>query len=452
MIIIFTGFVILLTITLVFISFKLALAVFGGSMLIVIVFFRPFWGLLLYIALTYLRPQEFVAGLKGLPIMQLMAVVIIGTMILHKTFRREPFESLKMPQTIFMFIFLALIPLSQLQFFYLTGAKNSFVSFLPQFMLFFMLVSLVNDLEELRKTYLLLFILTLALAINGIYQYHHGTDIAGQTMIHGRIRWIGIFEDPNDLGLTILVFTPFAIINLLDKTKSLPARFIWFIFFCLLTYALYLTNSRGTFLGLIAVLIYFSIQHLGWIRGLILGAILLTISLAAGPGRLSEISMEESSASGRLDAWATGLSLFLWRPILGVGYGNFTEYHHLTAHNSVVLCMSELGIAGLFVWMLMLVKSFRQMMNINTSTTSALAHKYTDTMQMAIIGFFVSAFFLSRTYNAVFYILIALASITACQIGKQVNIEMSLIGKKTLIANMVSILLLILMIKLLLVI
>lgn len=437
------------TLALIAFSFKIALAVFAGSLFLVMVFFQPFWGLLVYIAMTYLRPQEFVEALRGQPIMLVMAAVILGTLVVHKTLRREPFPAFKMPQTIIMIFFFLIIPLSHLQIFYLTAAKDSFMAFLPIFMLFFMLVSLIENIEQLKTVYLFLFSITLLLAVNGIYQYHHGTDIAGQTMIQGRIRWIGIFEDPNDLGLTILVFTPFALVNAFSRSVNILKRSLWLIAFLILVYALYLTDSRGTFLGLIAVLGFFFVKRFGKMRGAVLGAVLLLAALAAGPGRFSEISTEEASASGRLDAWATGLSLFFWRPLLGIGFGNFTEYHHLTAHNSVVLCMAELGFPGIFAWMLLMVKSFRDILIIEGQNLSGRMPVYLETMQLAIVGFFVSAFFLSRTYNAVYYIVIALASLTAYLMGRESGTRLSFLSKKTVMITLVSIIILIVIIKIL---
>lgn len=450
-ILITASIVAIFTLVLIAFSFNIALAAFAGSFFVVMVFFRPFWGLLLYIGMTYLRPQEFVGVLRGKPIMLIMAAVIIGTLIIHKTLRREQFPAFKMPQTFMMIAFFLLIPLSHLQIFYLTAAKDSFMAFLPTFTFFFMLVSLVEDIDQLKTAYLFLFFITLFLGVNGIYQYHHGTDIAGQTMIQGRIRWIGIFEDPNDLGLTLLVFTPFALVNAFSRRINILKRSLWLAAFLVLVYALYLTDSRGTFLGLIAVLGYFFVKRFGKLKGIILGSILLLLALAAGPGRFSEISTEEASASGRLDAWATGLSLFFWRPALGIGFGNFTEFHHLTAHNSVVLCMAELGLPGIFVWMLLMVKSFRDIILLERVEIPGWMFRYIETMQLAVVGFFVSAFFLSRTYNAVYYIVIALSSLTAYLMSRELNIKLPFLTKRTVLTTFISIIVLIIVIKLLLV-
>ena len=42
----------------------------------------------------------------------------------------------------------------------------------------------------------------------------------------------------------------------------------------------------------------------------------------------------------------------MWRshPFLGVGLGQFGEYHYLTAHNSYLLALAELGFPGMVLF------------------------------------------------------------------------------------------------------
>ncbi len=398
-------------IALLLVSVKTAVAVFAGGLAGTVIFFYPFQGLLIYLMMTYIRPQEFVAALREKPLMLALAFVILGTLLLHAAVRKRTFMLLNTRQGLLMFIFFILIPLSHLQRLYLTGASDAFNDFLPVYLLFFMIVNLVDNPGQLKKAIYLLFSMTLLLSLNGILQYYRGYDIAGQTSFEGRIRWIGIFADPNDLGLAILAFTPFAIVNLLNRKKTILNRVLWATAVAVLIYALYLTNSRGTFIGLLAILTFILCKRIGMVKGLLLGAILGSIVLVAGPSRMSDMSMDEASASGRIDAWATGLNLLIWRPVLGVGYHNFTEYHHLTAHNSVVLCMSELGLIGLYVWLMMIVSSFREMALVQKYARGTEFAVYAEVMQLSLVGFFVSAFFLSRTYDEVLYIIIAICTL-----------------------------------------
>ncbi len=403
-------FALLTTLALLY-SVKMGFALFAGGLLVVAVFFKPFWGLLLYLAMLYLRPQEFVEALRAKPIMLALALLVLGTLLIHNAMRKSRFLAFDLRQGVFMIAFFAVIVMSQLQRLYLTGARAAFDSYLPVFILFFMIVNLVSSFEEMKRTYALLFVMTVFLAANGILQHYRGYDIAGQTMFDGRIRWIGIFEDPNDLGLAILSFTPFALLKLSGKGVALRGRVGYAIILGVLLYALYLTNSRGTFIGLLAVLAYIFCRRWGIVRGLLVAGVIGAAVFAAGPSRLADMSVSEESASGRIVAWEQGLGLLKWRPILGVGYASFTEYHPLTAHNSVVLCMAELGFVGLYVWMLLIVTSFHETFVVENRARDGEYAFYAQVMQLSLIGFFVAAFFLSRTYNEVLYIVIALCAI-----------------------------------------
>jgi putative inorganic carbon (HCO3(-)) transporter len=333
-----------------------------------------------------------------------------------------------------MIAFFVIIILSQLQRFYIGGARMAFDSFLPVFILFFMIINLVTGFAEMKRTYLLLLVMTVFLAANGILQYHRGFDIAGERMFEGRIRWIGIFEDPNDLGLAILAFTPFALLKLARKGCTVFSRIGYLLVLGILLYALYLTNSRGTFIGLLVVFAYLSCRTWGTVRGLLATAVLGAAVFIAGPSRLADLSRSEASASGRIDAWAQGLGLLKWRPILGVGYGSFTEYHALTAHNSIVLCMAELGLVGLYVWLLLIVTSFQEMIVLERRAQEGEYAFYARTMQLSMVGFFTAAFFLSRTYNEVLYIMLALCAVLSSFGREQFGYRVPFLPRNTAIA------------------
>jgi O-antigen ligase len=52
----------------------------------------------------------------------------------------------------------------------------------------------------------------------------------------------------------------------------------------------------------------------------------------------------------RYDAWSAGLDMWHHSPIFGVGPRAFVDHNYLTAHNSFVLSLGELGFVGLFLF------------------------------------------------------------------------------------------------------
>src|ERR1700682_4357662 len=47
--------------------------------------------------------------------------------------------------------------------------------------------------------------------------------------------------------------------------------------------------------------------------------------------------------------------MFKSAPLFGIGFNGFTEFLDITAHNSFVLCLAELGLLGSTLWMALLV-------------------------------------------------------------------------------------------------
>jgi O-antigen ligase len=89
---------------------------------------------------------------------------------------------------------------------------------------------------------------------------------------------------------------------------------------------------------------------------------LVPASLVAIPvlllgGRSGESA--DLSTEMRYDAWATGLDMWHHSPIWGVGPRMFGTHFFLTAHNTYVLALSELGFVGLFLFVAVLYLAFK---------------------------------------------------------------------------------------------
>jgi len=98
------------------------------------------------------------------------------------------------------------------------------------------------------------------------------------------------------------------------------------------------------------------------------------------------------------------------RPIFGVGYGQFTDHNPLTAHNSFVLCFSETGLVGYFLWLGLIVLVTKQLQRAVALTEYGPGEPgLAAPLRNAMAGFLTCAFFLSRSYQPGLYILLSLA-------------------------------------------
>jgi O-antigen ligase len=110
-------------------------------------------------------------------------------------------------------------------------------------------------------------------------------------------------------------------------------------------------------------------------------------------------------------------------PIWGVGKAQFVEHHPRTAHNSLVLCLAETGLAGTALWLGLFYFTFRDTKRAAAyQAQQALAAEpegakpkragvpcQSMVIQVSLIAFAVGGFFLSRTYTPPLYVYLGLA-------------------------------------------
>jgi len=193
-----------------------------------------------------------------------------------------------------------------------------------------------------------------------------------------------------------------------------------------LCYGAILTNSRGALLATLTLFALEGSRRYGRIAVAI--AAVLAVPALLAVTRLSQLSAGEESATGRLDAWYQGIQLLREHPLFGVGFGFFITFNDLTAHNSIVLPMAELGILGLTMWLGIIWYSARMLWwlgygphasadrvrALGEATNEADRATYREIMAArglltTFAGYGVGAFFLSQSYSAPLFLLCGLA-------------------------------------------
>jgi O-antigen ligase len=390
------------------VSVKLALVAGVGLAAVAIIFMKPFYGLLIYIVMLFVRPQDFVPSLERLRVMLLLAAVILLTFFIHKVIRREPISFFATRQHILLFILLVLVPVSEIANGLVAEAWDSLNEFLAVFLLFFLIVSITDDFDRFRKVCWLLVFCTTLISINGIVMHFRGVGLAGTTPVEGtRVRWIGIFGDPNDLALTINSFFPFILMSLFDPGVGRLKKLLLVAAAAVAVLTLFWTNSRGGFIAFVAIIGVFAIKRWGVLKGIAVGAVFMAAALLFAPSRMGNISPYEVSAAGRVNSWIDGLVMLKSNPVFGVGFLNFEKHATLSAHSAFIQSMAELGVVGYFVWMALVSMCFFDIHAVSRTLDYPYA-KYARILQLSFIGFLVSAVFLSQAYMPVLYILAAL--------------------------------------------
>jgi putative inorganic carbon (hco3(-)) transporter len=229
-----------------------------------------------------------------------------------------------------------------------------------------------------------------------------------------RIRALGFMNDPNDLAMAMIV--ALGLIGGIWRPGLNLRHLLLAAAAAGLVYGIFLTRSRGGAVALVVVLWRFAAGRVGRLPALVVLLALGSAVMALDFGGRS-LSAEDASASGRLEAWTEGFEMLKTQPVLGVGYGQFLDYHTLTAHNSLVLCLAETGLLGTFFWAGLFVVAFLELHGLKQLSGGEpfddAARQWAGALQLSLIGFMAAAFFLSRTFAPTLYLIVGLSAATA---------------------------------------
>lgn len=244
-----------------------------------------------------------------------------------------------------------------------------------------------------------------------------GTSSIGK----GRVRYLGPLQDPNELSLALGIGIPFAF-AFLERKRSASRTLLLAVTIGMVGWCTVLTQSRGGQLVFLAVIGAYFIKRYG-LTGAIAGAVLGSPMLLLG-GRSGEEA--ESSSLERLECWYEGMSMFKQYPGFGVGAGQFTEHHFLTAHNSYVLAPAEIGFPGMVIWSMVMYVTVKipvvalKRLQPSAATDGApgpeanVARAWSMGLLAALIGLLVGIFFLSFCYHQVLWIFVGLSGALYC--------------------------------------
>lgn len=373
---------------------------------------QPYFYLLAYLTVLYIRPHEFVPGFIGLPILPVLLLVAFMFWLARQK------KHLDAPQFWLVPLIMVLMALSVVFSGWFMGGINVLSDFAPVVMLFYMVSTSTDSLQRIRQMFLTLAFCTTVIACHGVDQSIKGIGWTGaQLSQETRITYLGFLNDPNDLAMALVMVLPMAL--------QLARRLGWLLRLASLVasgtivYAVYLTNSRGSVLAMAAMLFLYGVLRYGALKSFIVLPILAVPLLVLGPSRMSNMSANEESAEGRVEAWYAGVQMLILRPLFGVGKGMFADRHGLTAHNSFVLAFAELGMIGYFFWLSNVFISWLMLQRIVFTPSAAgataeesaqweLIRENARTLWYGYVGGLVSAFFLSRSYVVILYLHIAL--------------------------------------------
>ena len=320
-------------------------------------------GFALFLALNavlLIRPQEWIPGLQ-IPFYE---ILIIGSVLtcFRGLARQLDTRSLgAAPVSVCVLGMFAAIVMSHVAHLWAAGAYASGMPFLKILLYYFLLLVTVDTPKRLRTT-MCGFVLSLGVVtLLAILQYSELIDMPGWAVIedrrfdsetgtatiHRRMVGAGIFNDPNDLALILVVGMAAGLYLLLTPGQGI-VRIFWLALLGLFGFGLTLTYSRGGFIALLAGVAVLFQARFGWRKAVSLVAVIFPMLLALFGGRQTDISgsLESDTGQGRIQIWQEGLELFRREPLVGIGADKYAERVTHVAHNSFLQCYTELGLFG----------------------------------------------------------------------------------------------------------
>ncbi|MCX7088109.1 MAG: hypothetical protein NTV00_08675, partial [Methylococcales bacterium] len=251
-----------------------------------------FFLLCVYLALVLIRPQELTESTAQYPVVLCTLIITSIPFIFAK-------KNAGSPQFFLLMGLVIVIAISAIA----NGRSGSVVQLVPDFfasvVVPFILFSKLIDTPKKHKIVLFISLLAaLVMVHNGLSQKASdiGVGWAGTKLSEGtRITYLGTLRDPNDLGLFFVMMIPLAA-YLMVSTKAV-LKIIWFSVFSALLYGVFLTNSRGAFLGVLSLLGLWTFERYGVKKSIVIASFLIPVIFVVA-SKFRTIDAEEESAHG----------------------------------------------------------------------------------------------------------------------------------------------------------
>lgn len=391
-------------------------------------FTKPFFGLLLFTWLAYMRPQDFCWGFgKGIRYSLYCAILMYSGWFFNET---RKFTRWSTP-TRWMLGLLLCITVSLI-----TADRDpsdnqstKYFDLTKVYLVTFFAVGMVDDGSRLKK---LAWTIGLTFAFFGVKYGLHGV-LRGGRILQGPG---GMMLDNNDLCLGLTMGLPFMFFLRRIAEQRWLRRFL-VIAFGLTCVAVVCTLSRGGFLTMVLVclLIFNKLKRsiLPWVFVTLAAGIVPFVLPDDFKERLDTLKdpTAEGSAAGRLYAWKVGMKMVAAHPFFGVGFegfvSNFRRYDPLTvrrkdgvksvrvAHNTYVQVWAELGTPALVCFLGMLISSLLWLRRVRKDVERRGGPRwlidFANMLEISLLAFMFGANFLNRAHFDLMYQLVAL---TAC--------------------------------------
>ncbi len=384
-----------------------------------VIVFRPYFGLLVYGWLAYMRPQDMAWGAsRTLPLSQVVAVALAIGLVM--AVGRERWLTLKL-QTVLLLLLGGWISITVVTAVLPDVSGEMYGYYWKAIAISIVTTGLVIDRRRFR---FLVMLIAFSIGLLGAKRGLIGLLSGGARYYDGPG---GFMSDNNSFALVLNMILPLLMaIILTEKQKLLRIGAAVVAGLCVAT--ILFTFSRGGLLTLAAItpLLIWRSRHRV--------AVTLVVALALGGfylwtsdrftqdyvERAQTISdyHEDRSAMGRLNAWHTSWGVFLDYPVFGVGPNNLEVVYRAyspepdrfrVSHNAYLQILCECGLPALLLFLGAIGSAVWSLWRTRREARDPWVEVYARMLQISLLAYFIGSMFLSTAYSELLYQLIAMS-------------------------------------------
>jgi putative inorganic carbon (HCO3(-)) transporter len=404
-----------------YLSVGLPFLVFVVALLLV----GPFGLLIGFIAVLFTRPGDFFPALEHVGIAKTFGLVALVMILSGKLLKRD----LSWARSHFNPWMVALSVAVFISVIDSVDRGTSFTFFNNVYIKIVVLWALMMETITTRNRTVMfqavIGVMTAVIAAYSIWARFNAVNLVEGS----RSSFVGLFADPNDLAMALLMSVPF-LAEAAFSPKMKVSRPIWMLLLFLNLAGLIVTQSRGGLLGLgvvAFVFLQYRLKNIVLVGGLCFVGLLGLVTVA-GIGERQTVAAHggglDASARGRLDAWVAGGRMLIYNPLTGVGlfqvhemFGayavNPVEWRNKTSHNAFVQCGAETGLLGLTPFLALVLmafwSTFRLIREVPPDATP-IQRAFLQSQLGTVGAVMMASLFLSVAWSWFFYIVIAQAA------------------------------------------
>lgn len=393
---------------------------------------RPFFGLLVFSWLAYMRPGDMTWGINQFRPSLWIAVATVAGVFLNKNERLLVLEK----RTLLMGALLAAVGAATLlatnpQLALADTTAGGFFQVAKVIFIAMLTTGLVRTKDRVR---LLMLVIAGSIGLLAMKSFVGGVLNPGVAM-HGPG---GMIRDNNDYGLFLVMAVPL-IAYASQAEKDSPLLRAGLVIMAVACVAgVLLTRSRGgaVALAVLALIWMFRLRRnwMAWVFAPLAFALVIILTPPQLFERVRELFTGELdlSAQYRLIAWEKAMNMGADKPLFGVGPGNFqaewpnylpaTGIDPIVTHNTLFHMLAESGVITLALYLVLHGVTLITLWRVSRRAKDKWRKSYADALFLSLAAFHAGSMFLSRTHFDLPYHLVGISvSVSIATVGARAH-------------------------------